>query len=81
MIMSDAVNCLRSDDNFRNKISKDIGYLIVDEYQDVNPIQEKIVRELYNLGANVAEYFKVADSRLIMSQPLQHFENMQYIRK
>jgi DNA helicase-2/ATP-dependent DNA helicase PcrA len=53
MIMSDAVLCLQSDENFRQKIAKDIGYLIVDEYQDVNPIQESIVRELYHFGANV----------------------------
>ncbi len=53
MIMSDAVHCLQADENFRSKISPDIGYLIVDEYQDVNPVQESIVRELYNLGANI----------------------------
>lgn len=53
MIMSDAVHCLQSDVNFRTKILRDIGYLIVDEYQDVNPVQESIVRELYKLGANV----------------------------
>lgn len=53
MIMSDAVHCLQADENFRNKIRRDIGYLIVDEYQDVNPVQESIVRELYNLGANI----------------------------
>jgi DNA helicase-2/ATP-dependent DNA helicase PcrA len=53
MIMSQAVHCLQVDENFRNKITRDIGYLIVDEYQDVNPIQESIVRELYNLGSNI----------------------------
>jgi len=53
MIMSDTVNCLQADENFRSKISRDIGYLIVDEYQDVNPVQESIVRELYNFGANI----------------------------
>ncbi len=53
MIMSEAVHCLQADENFRNKIKPDIGYLIVDEYQDVNPVQESIVRELYKLGANV----------------------------
>src|SRR5690606_24287472 len=30
-----------------------IGFLIVDEYQDVNPVQEEIVKRLYQLGANV----------------------------
>jgi DNA helicase-2/ATP-dependent DNA helicase PcrA len=53
MIMTRAIHYLKNDPIFRQKISKNIGYLIVDEYQDVNPIQEQIVRELYDLGANV----------------------------
>lgn len=53
MIMSDAVHCLKNDAKFIEKIRKDIGYLIVDEYQDVNPLQEQIVREFYNLGSNI----------------------------
>lgn len=53
MIMTDTVYCLEHDKKFREKIVNDLGYLIVDEYQDVNPIQEGIVRELYKLGANV----------------------------
>lgn len=53
MIMSEAVKCLQLDDDFRKKIRRDTGYLIVDEYQDVNPIQEQIVRTLYDFGANI----------------------------
>lgn len=53
MIMTEAYHLLVNDPAFRGKIQADIGYLTVDEYQDVNPIQEKIVRELYNLGANI----------------------------
>lgn len=52
MIMTKALHFMKNDEAFRNKISKNIGYLIVDEYQDVNPIQESLVRELYELGAN-----------------------------
>jgi len=52
MIMTKAFQFMKSDDAFRNRIKNNIGYLIVDEYQDVNPIQELIVRELYELGAN-----------------------------
>lgn len=52
MIMTKAYHFLKHDDAFRNKIKHNIGFLIVDEYQDVNPIQELIVRELYELGAN-----------------------------
>lgn len=53
MIMTKALQCLQHDSLFQNKIKNSLGYLIVDEYQDVNPIQEQIVREIYNLGANV----------------------------
>ncbi|MBI5189937.1 MAG: ATP-dependent helicase [Nitrospirae bacterium] len=53
MIMTKAIEYVKTDANFRNKIKANIGYLIVDEYQDVNPIQEQIVEQLYNLGANV----------------------------
>ncbi|MFC1946139.1 ATP-dependent helicase [Chloroflexota bacterium] len=52
MIMTKAHQFLTHDNSFRNKIKNNIGYLIVDEYQDVNPIQELLVRELYELGAN-----------------------------
>jgi DNA helicase-2/ATP-dependent DNA helicase PcrA len=53
MIMTKAYQFLKHDAAFRAKIQNNIGYLIVDEYQDVNPIQELMVRELYELGANI----------------------------
>lgn len=34
-------------------IEKDIRYVVVDEYQDVNPLQERLVRGLIQFGANV----------------------------
>lgn len=37
----------------RAEIEERIKYLIVDEYQDVNPIQERIVKKLHELGAEV----------------------------
>lgn len=52
MIMTKAYQFMKHDIAFRSRIKNNIGYLIVDEYQDVNPIQELIVRELYELGAN-----------------------------
>lgn len=52
MIMTKAYHYMKHDDIFRNKIKNNIGFLIVDEYQDVNPIQEQIIRELFELGAN-----------------------------
>ena len=34
-------------------IRKDIRYVVVDEYQDVNPLQERLVRGLTQFGANL----------------------------
>jgi DNA helicase II / ATP-dependent DNA helicase PcrA len=44
------------DDDFarvRNHIRDDIRYVVVDEYQDVNPLQERLVRGLVHFGANL----------------------------
>ncbi len=53
MIMTKALEHIKNDDVFKQKIAENIGYLIVDEYQDVNPVQEQIVEQLYLMGANV----------------------------
>lgn len=53
MIMQLVLRYAASDPAFRKRMGQNAGYLIVDEYQDVNPIQEKIVRALYELSANV----------------------------
>lgn len=53
MIMTEVIKHLQNDAAFISKIQKNIGFLIVDEYQDVNPVQEQIVNELYKLGANI----------------------------
>lgn len=37
----------------RDYFSKYIKYLLVDEYQDVNMLQENIIKEIYSLGANI----------------------------
>jgi len=56
-IMVDAVEALNGKDEHSRALQKKIGerikYLIVDEYQDVNPIQETLVQRLHALGANV----------------------------
>jgi DNA helicase II / ATP-dependent DNA helicase PcrA len=52
-IMKRALSHLQTDVKFQEKISNQLKYLIVDEYQDVNPIQEAMVSEIYKLGANV----------------------------
>lgn len=53
MIMSRTLQHLADDPDFRKKLQSSIKYLIVDEYQDVNPIQEKLIHEIYVLGANL----------------------------
>ena len=53
MIMTRALEHLQNDSLFRERIKEYIGYLIVDEYQDVNPIQEELIHEIYKLGANI----------------------------
>jgi DNA helicase-2/ATP-dependent DNA helicase PcrA len=44
------------DDDFvrvQEHIENDIQYVVVDEYQDVNPLQERLVRGLVQFGANL----------------------------
>ncbi|MFP4600944.1 MAG: ATP-dependent helicase, partial [Persicimonas sp.] len=57
-IQKEAVDALRDPDDesrlhAQQLIAERIKYVIVDEYQDVNPLQEDLVRRLYELGANV----------------------------
>ena len=37
----------------RSHVRDDIRYVVVDEYQDVNPLQERLVRGLTQFGANL----------------------------
>jgi DNA helicase II / ATP-dependent DNA helicase PcrA len=53
MIMMKAIDAIENDEKLRETISKKIKYLTVDEYQDVNPIQERLIKLLHNLGANL----------------------------
>jgi DNA helicase-2/ATP-dependent DNA helicase PcrA len=55
-----AVQFLEGDENededaarVRGHIRDDIRYVVVDEYQDVNPLQERLVRGLTQFGANL----------------------------
>ena len=52
-ILDDAVNVLRSDEDVRLRLSERVKHVIVDEYQDVNPIQEAVVQALHDLGADL----------------------------
>lgn len=48
-----AVEELKSDPKLRAKIQGTVRYLVVDEYQDVNPMQEDLIQQISNLGANL----------------------------
>lgn len=50
-ILHKAVEELRTNAGLRERLSSRIRHVIVDEYQDVNPIQEAVICELSKLGA------------------------------
>jgi DNA helicase II / ATP-dependent DNA helicase PcrA len=50
MCMDKALECLDTNENLRNQIKNKLKYLIVDEYQDVNPIQDKIIKKLQEVS-------------------------------
>lgn len=52
-ILYEAVTALAGNDELRGKIRERVKYLIVDEYQDVNPLQERLVKQLHELGAQL----------------------------
>ena len=52
-IISEATRCLEKDKSLKLKLSSRIKVVIVDEYQDVNPIQERLVNALHTLGAAI----------------------------
>lgn len=53
LILEEAVALLTNDDAVRERLAQRIRYVIVDEYQDVNPVQEAIVWSLHELGARI----------------------------
>ncbi|NDD13220.1 MAG: ATP-dependent helicase [Betaproteobacteria bacterium] len=52
-ILKEAVEQLRHNVQLRARLTEKIRHVIVDEYQDVNPIQEAVVRTLHDLGAGI----------------------------
>ena len=52
-IMLEAVKAIAGDVELRERLAVRVQHVIVDEYQDVNPIQECIVRLLSEAGAHV----------------------------
>lgn len=52
-ILEAAVDVMSNEPDLRRRLSERIRYVIVDEYQDVNPVQEALVWLLHDLGAKV----------------------------
>lgn len=52
-VLCAARDTLSSDADVRQRLKERIRYVIVDEYQDVNPVQEDIIAFLHSLGARV----------------------------
>jgi len=52
-LMSLAVRFLESDENILSEVRKRFTYITVDEYQDVNPIQEKLVKLITGKKNNI----------------------------
>ena len=52
-ILEEAVGLLTTGDGVRARLAERVKYVIVDEYQDVNPVQEAIVWSLHELGARI----------------------------
>ena len=52
-IMQEAVEAIATDAGLRARLGERIKHVIVDEYQDVNPIQERLVRLLGEQGADI----------------------------
>lgn len=52
-MMVEAVRALEENDALRARVASRVRYVIVDEYQDVNPIQERLIAALHGLGATL----------------------------
>lgn len=52
-IMTEAIRNLKENQDFKDKVLGKLKYLIVDEYQDVNPIQEELIKQLSQSGCNI----------------------------
>lgn len=53
LILREMVHQLESNLLFRGIVAERVKYLTVDEYQDTNPVQERLVSLLKELGANI----------------------------
>lgn len=52
-LLTEAVQSIAVDQGLRNILADRVRYLVVDEYQDVNPLQEVLIKQLHELGASL----------------------------
>lgn len=52
-IMAEAARVLEADRELKQRLADRVKHVIVDEYQDTNPVQERVVRALHDLGAAI----------------------------
>jgi DNA helicase-2/ATP-dependent DNA helicase PcrA len=52
-ILKEAAVQLESNQGLRERLAARVRHVIVDEYQDINPVQEAVIRSLHTLGASV----------------------------
>lgn len=52
-LLTETVNALATDLTLQGKMTERVKYLVVDEYQDVNPLQEALIKLLHSFGAQV----------------------------
>ncbi|MFA5904956.1 MAG: ATP-dependent DNA helicase [Desulfobacula sp.] len=50
MIMDKALESLNQESNLTKSIKENIKFLFVDEYQDINPIQEKLINKIWEIS-------------------------------
>jgi DNA helicase-2/ATP-dependent DNA helicase PcrA len=88
MIMTQLIKEARGEKDLYYKLKESTKYLIVDEYQDVNPIQEEIVKLFYEMGCNLCvvgdddqTIFQWRGSDVNYIQGFQdRYNNVEYIR-
>ena len=52
-LLKEAVKELTTNKALRKRLAERVKHVIVDEYQDLNPIQERVVSTLYKLGGDI----------------------------
>lgn len=76
LILREMINQLENNREFADIIKSKVKYLTVDEYQDINPIQERLIQKVKRFGANLCVVgdddqtiyqFRGSDSRNILT--------------